>query len=552
MKKLRFFLLVIISFTSLHSFAQDNPLFRHLPPDANSIYQINVPAITAKLNWMDLVGKFPMNPKAKSGQDMMNIMKNPFATGIDISKDIFIATADKGNPDSAVYTTVLFHLLDSGKFVAYMTQQTPGLRFFSYPNKGRAAGKDKYGAAWDKDFAILTIVQPGSGAATPSHSPAAGQKAKPQSPGPNYAVIAAKRSFAALKGFDGSAYTTNEVFKAGFSDDADMHMWAPRGAGIGMLAKNFMNKGKGHGKDPGFSAAMSTLYQSKAYTLTALRFETGKITLKSTTAYPPDSLAFYSKFTGRPLNTDLIARLPKGKLLAMVNIHFDPAAINDVLDKSRMRNKLDSMLAKKGLTTDHIIRAFKGDFLVAVMDPADKPVDSSGKKQPSLFLVTTINDMVSFKELADKTQLLMKDTLVTDTTAGGGTTQTVHAGLLGMFKSDYTLQDNILVISGTKKMTDAWFSNTEKRNTDFIPARVKDSPFSLYIDLKNVISTFQDMSKGKELSEKDKKMVDAVDKLDAFTLTGGAIRDGKVETYLELKLSDASANSLNTLIKMMQ
>jgi hypothetical protein len=376
-------------------------------------------------------------------------------------------------------------------------------------------------------------------------------KAKPQTLAPDYAVIAAKRSFAALRGFDGSIYTTDEVFKTGFSDDADMHMWAPRGAGIGMLAKNVMNRNRG--KDPGFSRAMSTLYQSKAHTLTALRFETGKITLKSTTAYPPDSLAFYSKLTGRPLNTDLIARLPKGDLLAMVNIHFDPSAITDMLDRSKMRGKLDSILAKKGLTTDHIVRAFKGDFLVALMDPADKPMDSSGKKQPSIFFVTTINDMPAFTELADKMKLLMKDTTITDSTAGGGVTQTVHVGLLNMFRSDYTLQDNILVISGSKKMTDAWFSNTEKRNTDFIPARVKDNPFSLYIDLKNVVSAFHDMmSKGKEPSEKDKKVIDIINKLDAFTLTGGAIQDGKVETYMELKLTDASANSLNTLIKMMQ
>src|SRR5258706_2066692 len=168
MKTLLSFVLTVISFTCLHSFAQDNPLFRHLPPDASNIFQINIPAITSKLNWQDLIGKLPMKPKDNKSGHIMEMMKNPFATGINITKDFFVAATDKGNPDSAVYTTILFHLLDSAKFVAFMTRQTPGLRFFSYPNKGRAAGKGKYGAAWNKDFAILTMVQPG-GSAYASH-----------------------------------------------------------------------------------------------------------------------------------------------------------------------------------------------------------------------------------------------------------------------------------------------------------------------------------------------------------------------------------------------
>ena len=388
---------------------------------------------------------------------------------------------------------------------------------------------------------MITIIKPGTGDQLSSSK--ASPQAKPQHPATNYTVLAAKRSFAALKGFDGSVYTTDPVFKAGFSDDADMHMWAPRGAGISMLAKNIMNKGRG--QDPGFSKAMSTLYQSKAHTLSALRFEAGKITLKSTTAYPPDSLAFYAKFTGRPLNTDLVTRLPKGKLLAMVNLHFDLSAIGDMLDKSKSRAKIDSMLAKKGVTVDNIIRSFKGDLLLAVMEPANKPADSSGKRKPSIYLVTTINDLPSFMELAGKIKLL-KDTTVTD--SAGSAPQ---VSLLDMLKSTYTLKDNILVISGTKEMTDAWFNNTEKRSTDFIPARVKDNPFSLFIDLQNVMGTLQDMSKG-EPSDKNKKIMNALNKLDAFTLTGGAIQDGKVETYMELKMTDSSENSLRSLIKAMQ
>jgi hypothetical protein len=545
MKKHLSFSLLLSSFISLHSFAQDNPLFRHLPPDATSVYQVNVPALVSKLNWQDLIGKLPMNPKDNKSGHMMEMMKNPFATGINITKDFFVTETDKGNPDSATYTTIVFHLADSAKFVAFLSKQEQGLRFFNYPNKGRAAGKDKYGVAWDKEVAVITIIKPGGGDQPSSYK--SSPQGKPLHPVASYTVLAAKKSFAALKGFDGSMYTTDPVFKAGFSDDADMHMWAPRGAGISMLAKNIMNKG--HGKDARFSKAMAAMYQSKAHTLTALRFEAGKITLKSTTAYPPDSLAFFAKFAGRPLNTDLVARLPKGNLLAMINLHFDPSAIGEMLDRTKSRAKIDSMLAKKELTVDNIIRSFKGDILLAVVDPADKPGDSSGKKQPSIYIVTTIDDLSSFRELAGKMKL-MKDSTATSSEGNAGG-DSVKVSLMDKLKMAYTLKDNILVVSLSKQLTDAYFSNTDKRNTDFIPARMKDSPFSLFIDVKTLMGFLQGMNRG-EPSEKDKKIMNALNKLDAFILTGGAIQDGKVETYMELKMTDPSENSLRSLIKMIQ
>src|SRR5882762_3631379 len=92
--------LIVISFLSLHSFAQDNPLFSHLPPEATSVYHINVPALASKIPWQDLMTKMPMKPKDASHQKMMDIMKNPFATGINITKDFFITETGKSGADS--------------------------------------------------------------------------------------------------------------------------------------------------------------------------------------------------------------------------------------------------------------------------------------------------------------------------------------------------------------------------------------------------------------------------------------------------------------------
>ncbi|HTI10269.1 MAG TPA: DUF4836 family protein [Puia sp.] len=537
--------LIVISFLSLQSFAQDNPLFSHLPPEASSVYHINVPVLASKIPWQDLMTKMPMKPKDDSHQKMMDIMKNPFATGINITKDFFITESGKTGADSVTITTIIFHLADSAKFVAFMMKQEPGLRYFNFP-RGRAAGKGEVGVAWDKDLAVVTMVKADTGTFyTNPYPPAPKGKTAPATrkrPAGNYAMLAARKSLAALRGFDNSFYTTDATFKTGFSDDADMHAWAPQGAGLAMLTKSLMHKSpmgtQGLGKVMG-------MQKSNVHILMSLRFEAGRVILKSQAAYPADTMAMYAKLIGKPLNTDLIARLPKGKLLGMINFHLNIGAIGEMLGKGNNKAKVDSMLASKGLTMDDITRAFQGDFLIAGLIPEQQAGDAEGKsQQPSLYLVTAINDMASFNKLAVTTKL-MKDPAATGDSAASQT-------LLDKMKMAYTLKDNVLVLSTSKANADAYANNTEKRSTDFIPALVKDNPFSLFIDIKSMGDLLLKMSKGGESSDKDKKMHDVLDMLDTFIIAGGTIQDGKVQTVVELKLTNSSENSLKSLVKLMQ
>lgn len=548
MKKLLSPFLFVISLISLHSFAQDNPLFSHLPLEATSVFQINVPALVSKIPWQDLMGKMPMKPKDASQQKMMDILKNPFATGINITKDFFITETGKSGPDSVTITSIIFHLADSAKFVAFMTKQEPGIRFFNLP-KGRTAGKGEYGVAWDKDLAVVTMIKPDTGTFyTAPYPPAPKGKTAPapkKHPAGNYAMLAARKSLAALKGFDGTFFTTDANFKASFSDDADMHAWAPQGAGLGMLTKNLMRKSpmgnQGLGKVMG-------MHQSGVHILTSLRFETGKVVLKSQATYSPDTMAMYAKFIGKPLNTDLIAHLPKGRLLGMINFHFNPGAIGETLVKGKNREKIDSMLASKGLTLDDISRAFQGDILIAGLTPDGQPGDSTGKsKHPSVYLILNINDMTAFTRLAVKTKLMK------DPAAASGDSTATEPSLLDKMKMAYTIKDNILVLSTSKANADGYFSNTEKGSTDFIPSLVKSNPFSLLINLKVVGDLFLSMSKGQESqTDRDKKIRQVLDTLDTFIIAGGEIQDGKVQTTIELKMTNSSENSLKGLIKLMQ
>jgi len=525
-----FLVLALVFFGQAAAYAQsapangDNPLFRHLPPDASDIYQINLPAINAKVSWEQLMAKVPAQ-KEDQKQEWLEFLKDPASAGIDIHQDMFITMANKDSQDSSGYTTFLVHLSDSAKFVSFLRTQVKGLRIFNYPGKGRGAGKDLTGAAWNKDLGIVTIVRPSIHELMVKGQRGVNTKTPPVSPA--IAVLAAKKSFSALHGFDGSFYTTDPIFKAGFSDDADFHGWAAQGSGMAMLMKTFLKKDLTAGMG-NFTKAMGN---SGTRTLTTLRFEAGRIVFQSRVIMTPDAASLTAKFNGRPLNTDLLARIPKGDLLGMVNFHFDPAAIGAILDKAMFRSKLDSTLAPMELSTDKILHTFKGDFLVAAIGMA-RSADGGGKEPvPAIFFATTLDNTDQFRKLADKLKLLDDS-----------------VGMLKKMKAGYALQDNIFVVSKDNQLAGSFFTNTERRNTDFVTERLKDNPFSLYIDIKTLTS-FIESIKG-EAGEKNKKMLPFLQAFDKIIFTAGKVQGNEMESRIEVKMSDASENSLRTLFKL--
>lgn len=556
---LQFILLAIATFICMGSFAQDNPLFRNIPPTANAVYQVNIPAITAKLSWSEIMGNIPpaklMTPRDES---FMNMLKDPAKSGIDIGKDIFMAE-DKSDPwDSISTTTIILHLQDSGRFIAYMRTQEPGLRIYPIPNKGkvRTAGKEKMGLAWNKELAVLVFVKPSGreefdkqkhyqgGNIDPNGAivPPAG-KPRPAMQAPNYTLIAVRRGLLAINGFDNSFYSTDPTFKAGFSDDADIHIWTEKGKGLSFLLNTLLkSRAPLQSLLQGGGGTLAGASASGSKTLTSIRFEAGSVIMKSSNILTPEAASFAAKMSSRPLNTDLVAGIPKGSLLGLINLHFDPTVIDDMLDKAGIRSKIDSMLATKNLRLDTILHAFKGDFQLAVMEP--EMSDSSQKPKVPFYVAITINDLSSFAKITSFIRAV-KDSAGVDSSTGASRSP------FGKMKIASTLQGNLLVVSSTKEYTDGWFSNTEKRNTGFLTDRMKGGAVTVLVDFRTLAHFVEGMSKGKDPSGKDKKVLDLIHMLDRLTITGGAVKDGKAETVVELQLTDPSANSLVQLFRIL-
>jgi len=467
-----YFLLATFVLTTVLASAQStNPLFQHLPPDADKIYHINLPAITSKVSWEELTSVYSMTQKASDPQ-LMELLKDPSTAGLDIHQDVFVAQNIRNPYDSGTQTTILFHLTDSAKFISLIRSKSKNLKTFHIAGKVRVAGIDMVACSWNDKLAVITIVT--KPAKVVAAAVSQGKKAITPVSTAFYTLAAAKKSVAALQGYVNSPYTTDPEFLAGFSDDADVHTWSAQGAGIAMVINMIIKK-----KDPNMTKAFSKMQQSKVHTLTAFRFETGKLTMHTTANLPADSLALLQKLNTRPFNPDLVNRIPGSNLLGMLNIHFDPTAITDILNKYKMRAKADSSLSAKGLSTNDVTKAFKGDFVLAGVAPSPASNDSAGgssSKQPAIYFIATINDLGAFMKVANKLNLAKPSSPDSPSTGG----------FLGKLKSDYTLRDNILVVSANKQLTDGYFDNPNRKNTALISDPVRDNPFSLAIDVKAV------------------------------------------------------------------
>ncbi|MDO6433223.1 DUF4836 family protein [Flavitalea sp. BT771] len=524
-------LAILLFFIATSASAQTiNPLFRHLPPNAKEIYHINLPVLTSKLSWNEIISNIPPS-KSGSDQEMMGLLKAPAEAGIDINQDIFVAHSGKvAKADSASFITVILHLADSGKFGALVRKGTD-IRTFRLP-QGRAVGKDKMSVAYDNKLAVFTIVTLDKPAADAAKTAPGDKKAVTVAPSFNSALFAARRSVAALQGFPSSIYTTDPDFLAGFSDDADFHIWAPQGSGLATMLKTM---GK---KNQGMSDALTGRSKtSQRHLLTAIRFDAGKIVMRTLITMEKDSVALLKKFNSRPLNTDLIARLPGKDLLGMINLHLDLSALTDLLEQYKLRDKADSALSSLGFAVTDIPKAFKGDFLLAAVAPSAPAGDTTQYKEPFVYFVTTINDLGTFMKLTSKLPL-SKDS------ASGG------KGMFGKMKTAYTLKDNILVVSSNKQRTDSYFSNTTRRSTELVSDHVAGAPVSVVVDIKAVAAYLQGMSA--QPSSKTQQMLHFMNALDRLTIAGGRLVDGtKSETYIELKMADASENSLRSIFKLL-
>jgi hypothetical protein len=507
-----------------------NPLYQHLPPSANHIYSVRLGQVIAKGELLPILGSLP-NSKDSNFTAVLDILKNPASIGVDINHEILIAqtTASGEGADTLSFIQVLVPLTDSAKFRAFFHKNSSSLHIRKVPGKGVTISNGKECTAWNDRLLVITHATFEMPGADSTH------KKVPEVRQPLRDLLVDK-SLAALAGFPNNPLLADQRFIAGFSTDEDMHAWSTKMDFMSMIskfAKKMAAKNPAmHGKPLPDYGNMSRIPHPPV--LSTFNFENGRIAIRITTFSKPEDADVLHRLYDRPINTELLARVPGGLLLGCAALHFNAAAVGDVMDKYGSRPMLDSMLGKKGLSLSDITPVFGGDFMVAVLADTSATSDTA-KPKINFYVVATLGDPAKMMQLAGKLA------------SGNGAAIGDTAAMAKMKKlaDKIVVRDNTLVISGSKEMANKYFDNHDRRSTSLLDEG--NSTYAMAIDLK-AVSKFAAAS----MSDNPKAMLIArvLERLEKIELTSKMDGNNTVLTF-QIVTGDTSTNSLKTLVGLL-
>ena len=515
-------LLPIITF-SRASAQTVNPLFRHIPADADQVYHIDLKTLAPKLDWSSMSSLLNEVGKGKKMPiDIMSLMNS----GCDFHQDVFIARSNIYQKDSVRYTTVIAHLTDSGKFAAFLRSTAHDLHFEHLAGHERVAVDNKNTAfAWNDKIAVMVT------GALPKN-------ADPVAPSDHHL---ARKALAALHGSPTSYFTTDTRFATVFSNDGDMQVWNRHAGNMGALTKMVQ------GAPGGANASLNGLAQLAAKstegpTFGTLRFEPGKISFHSTRVLSPKELSDLQHVAGQGLDNDLVSAVPPGKLMGLAALHYDIAAIIDSLTGKIPADSLKSMLGKKGLDLQDFQHALKGDILFLAFEP-EKNADGSISKKPSFYVLLSVDDPSAFNRIAGGLKIGDAKTAGSDPAA-----DTTHHGIL----SWYGMQNGMAVIGPDPVAIKALFDLPMPHANSaghLLLQHPRPDIFHLGIDMHTTADFLTTiMKKGDSIPAKDQVLLDAIREMDVLLVSSGGTNDGAMESDIQLRMTDKDRNGLASLL----
>jgi hypothetical protein len=530
----------ILSLYSTADAQSPNPLYQHLPPTANHVYSIRLGQIIAKGELVDILNSMPPSKDPNSAM-AFKMIKDPASVGVDLNHEILIAqtTASGAGADTVSYSQVFIPLTDSAKFRKAFSEALKDQRLHRVPGKGVTVSKGLDGMAWNDRLFVITSAS----GETPVSDARPAHKAAP-TVHRSLAELAVEKSLAALTGYSGTLWLTDQRFITGFATEEDFHAWSTKmdftsmfsKLGKKMAAKMLAKHGQSFpdsAKATPFADKSSTDQFPHPPVLSTFSFENGRIIFRMNILYNPEDAQLFHRLYDRPIDKDLLARVPPGLLLGFAALHFNPSAVPDVLDRFHARHMVDSMLGKKGLSLTDISGVFGGDFMIAALGDTTATTDTS-KKKINVYFVASLGNPAALMNIAGR--VAANPDMATD------------SSMVKMKKlaEKIAVQDNLLVVSGSKEMAQKYFAPHDRRSTDLLGDNTAMQ--TAVVDLK-AVSTFISAT----MSGNPKVMVFAriLERLDKAELKSGFSEGNNGVLTFQILTGDPSTNSLKTIVSLL-
>ena len=494
------------------SCSKDNKQGRYIPETAGAVFHINGESLNEKLPW-DEVKQNEAFKKMSADTTVpafaKAIMDNPENSGVNTKSDLEIFLMK----DSAgAYAGMEGFIKDDAKFKKFLTDANKNLKESS--KDGFTYLTDEKGSAgFNKERFIITINLPqmtqlgGSRSSFPTDSSFGMQEIKYDRDmmGVTTGLLNLKEDLSLAK---------NDKFSDLMSTKGDMHMW---------YSAEHLNLTQNMGAMSAV-ANLKKLTEGAVFTGT-VNFEDGKISFDGKSYGSKDMTDIYKKYSRSSFDNNMLKNIPSKNLAGMFIMSFDPQAIMDILKLLGLDGLANIAMAQAGLTLDDIVKATKGDLMIAVTDL--KPdTDTTAKEKAQYIFSASIGDKASFNKLMDAAKK--------------------YAPMMGAADDSgpsYNMNDKYFAFSNSKATTDTYLAG--KANTSFsFTDKISGGPMGGYVDFQYIFSAM----KPADQDSTEKAGFDAASKLfDNMVINGGNFSNGAISQHWELNLMDKKTNSLKQL-----
>lgn len=593
MRKWRLLLPALLTQTIL--FGQSDPVLS-VPSDAQMVIHLNLGKLAKKMPWTSVTKRDIFQYLMKDiPLEKQTYLTDPSKLGVDFASGLWIAIKqDKANEHSpANYVMITGFIADEGKFSNMVAANNNKPASLVHQENGHFLIEGNAGLAWNtKQFVLL--ISTGDEEKTAK----ATEKRQPKSFYTNKTKLLA-------------AYLYPDVQKSLFNDprfqqllqqDSDIRMWSDGSVDLkGKSKRNELFEGLNLG-----------LMTKGNYKATTIDFEQGKI-ISTTRQWYNDSLApIIKKMYSRPMNTALLQKIPAGNTLMVMNFSMDMAGLDQLFNQSGFSQLMKKELQASNLKFQDFQQALQGDIMMAAVLPESymnqEDESAETRRNPltdiQIFVAATVKDEKKMKKLVDTIQYNMeiakkkKDSIraaqieswampdspavwspeamedssfveeeiiegdsisyLSDTTA----MEIEEIDLDDMsfppppppkevFKPVMDISDGLFVMTFSDKSLKAFKENKSNPGMKAFTDLYGKKPMIFTLDMKTLMGFLGPILGSKFSSREDENPLAVLDVFDKLTISGGAYKNGAIESETELRLSDPSLNSLETVMNFL-
>ena len=506
--KFRICLIAVIAVLIFSSCKKSNTEGRYVPKNAAFVLHVDGESMNAKLPWEEVKqsGMFrSMYADTSLSAYLRSVMDNPDNSGIDIKNDFLVFFQKDSSGD---YIAIQGIVKDEAKFRQFNNEvhktvaesEKQGIHFLS---------NDKVTASWNKEKFILVMNDHTKRIRSMNMDDSVVDR---PAPAPVRDLNAIATSLFSLT--EDNSLAEDERFSELMKSKGDIHFWVNgQTIGEGMVMPGPMNM-----------VNMSKLYAGSLLTGTA-SFDKGQINADIRSYSSKEMAELWKKYRGEKISSEMVKRIPSGNIALLLALNFKPEGLKEFLKVMGLDGFANMATNMYGFTIDDLVKAIKGDMLLAV---SDITTDSMGKPGASILFVPSVSDKASFEKLIHAGKKITKEKM------GDSAAAPFY----------HNSNDSYFAIGNKKAAVDNYLHGNANTNFPFLE-KISGHSIAAYINFQYIMSAVKGNIQNDSLATQAHTA--SMKMWDNLISYGGDFKDGAVRQHVEINLVDKSTNSLKQL-----